>query len=274
MALKHVLVHVDGSARTQERLDLAIHLARVHEARLTGLFAENVTLGSSIVGRRSPDAIQAAMEAAQATFTSSVAAAGLEGIWWALDARGDLGRLAGDVAICCRYADLAVFGQSEGASARLPQDVLEGAVLESGRPIVVVPDVGRYPTCGTRAVIAWTGSRESARAVNDAIPLLQGAEMVAILAFQQRSEGVSPFPNLDVVAHLEAHGVVARYERVFVSEEDDIGVLDTVLNRASDLTADLIVMGARGGHGFGTARLASHARGILRSMTTPVLLSA
>lgn len=274
MPLKHVIVHVDGSDRAEHRIDLGIALAHAQRARVTGLFAEGVSLGASIVGRRSPDAIRAAMEAAQATFSRRVAAAGLDSIWWALDARGDVGRLAGDVAICCRYGDLALFGQPEEDNSRIPQDVIETVVVESGRPVLVVPDVGRYPSTGKRVVIAWTGSRESARAVNDALPLMQGAELVALLAFQQRAEGASPFPNLDIVAHLESHGIVARYERILVREEDDIGVVDTVLNRASDLTADLIVMGARTGHGFGTARVASHARAILKSMTTPVLLSA
>lgn len=274
MHLKHVIVHVDGSARAEQRIDLALALARAQGARVTGLFAEGVSFGPSIVGRRSPDAIQAAMEAARATFTKRVAAAGLGSIWWALDARGDVGRLAGDVAICCRYGDLAVFGQTEQDHPRLPEDVVETVVVESGRPVLVVPEVGHYAGAGNRVVIAWTGSRESARAVNDAIPLMRGADLVAILAFQQRAEGASPFPNLDIVAHLESHGILARYERVLVREEDDIGVVDTVLNRASDLTADLVVMGARAGHAFGTARLASHARAILKSMTTPVLLSA
>jgi len=274
MALKHVIVHVDGSARARERIDLALSLGREHGARLTGLFAENVSLGSSIVGRRSPDAIQASMQAAQATFAAKAATAGLASVWWALEARGDVGRLAGDVAICCRYADMAVFGQHEGEGARLPEEVLESVVLESGRPVLIVPEVGRYASVGKRVVIAWTGSRESARAVNDALPLMTGAELVAILAFQQQREGASTFPKLDIVAHLESHGIQARYERVVVGEEDDIGVRDSVLNRTSDLSADLIVMGARAAHAFGVARLASHARAFLRSMTTPVLLSA
>ena len=274
MALKHVLVHVDGSSRVDVRLRLALSVCRSRRARLTALFAEGVSLGASIVGRRSPDAMAAAARTAQAAFTATVEAAGVEGAWWALDAAGDVGRLAGEVAICCRYADLAVFGQPH-AEATVPIDVLESAIVESGRPVLVVPDAGAFETLGTRVVIAWTGSRESARAVNDAVSLMSGAELVAILAFQQKGLGGSgAFPNLDIVGHLRAHGIEARYERVIVDDADEVGVADTALNRCADLAADLLVMGARPGHGFGAARLAGPARSLLHSMSTPVLLSA
>ncbi len=274
MALRHVIVHVDGSDRASARVTLAAGLCRDPRSRLTGLFAEDVTLGSSIVGRRSPEAIRASMQAAQAAFLATAAAVGARPIWWALGSGRDVGSLAGDVAICCRYGDLAVFGQPQD-EGRLPEDVLEAAVLGAGRPVLVIPEVGRHDAVGSRAVVAWTGSRESARAVNDALPLLAGAELVVVLAFQERgAAAATAFPNLDVVAHLEAHGIVARYERVLVDQDDDIGVVDTTLNRCADATADLVVMGARAGHGFGTPRLARHARGMLRSMTTPVLFSA
>jgi len=275
MPFKHLVVHVDGAGRAEERLDLAIALCRRMGARLTPLFAESVSLGHSIVARRSIENVVASMKAAQALSTARAAAAGLTPEWWALQPTDDVGRMAGAVAICCRYADLAILGQHEVESARVPEDLVETVVLQSGRPVLVVPLIGHYPEIGKSVVIAWTGSRESARAVNDALPLLVGAELVTVLAFQQPSQGdASPFPNLDIVAHLAAHGVNARYERVVMSEDDDLGLVDTVLNRTSDLTADLTVMGARAGHGFGTARLGSQARGLLRSMTTPVLLSA
>ncbi len=76
MTLRHVIVHVDGSDRAATRVALAAGLCRDPRSRLTGLFAEDVTVGSSIVGRRSPDAIRASMQAAQAGFLATAAAVG------------------------------------------------------------------------------------------------------------------------------------------------------------------------------------------------------
>jgi nucleotide-binding universal stress UspA family protein len=277
MPVKHVVVHVDGAGRAEVRLDLALALCRRREARLTALFAEGASLGPAIVARRSTDQVLAVQKAVEEACAARAGAAGLPLACWALPPTDDVGRMAGAVAICCRYADLSIFGQHETEGARVPEDLVETVVLESGRPVLVVPARGRYAEIGKRVVIAWTGSRESARAVHDALPLLVEAERVTVLAFQQPSQGeAGPFPDLDIVAHLVAHGVPARYERVVVSsgDEDDVGLVDTLLNRGSDLTADLTVMGARAGRGFGTARLGGQARGLLRSMTTPVLLSA
>ena len=60
-------------------------------------------------------------------------------------------------------------------------DFPERLALESGRPVLVIPYAGRYPRIGRNVVIAWKAGRESARAVFDALPLLQGAENVHIL---------------------------------------------------------------------------------------------
>ena len=77
-------------------------------------------------------------------------------------------------------------------------------------------------------------------------------------------------PPLDVVAHLAAHGVKARYERLVL---DEMKVVDHVLNRASDKGADLTVIGGYTHRGFPYLQRSSTTHDILRTMTTPVLLS-
>ncbi len=273
--IKDVVVHVDGSERAGARLDLAVALSRRFGARLTALFAESAVLGSSLLGRRSREHVMEARRTARNAFQGRTSEAGIEGKWWELEADDDHGRMIGSVAVCCRYADLAIFGQHDGEHSRVPEDTIETVVIDSGRPVLVVPSVGRYGDVGKRVLVAWTGSRESARALNDAIPLMARAELVTVLAFQQPSEGMgpSPFPNLDVVGHLAVHGITARYERVVLREDEDLGMVDTLLNRASDVTADLIVMGAHVGRGFPFERLGANAHAILRSLTTPAVLS-
>jgi nucleotide-binding universal stress UspA family protein len=73
-----------------------------------------------------------------------------------------------------------------------------------------------------------------------------------------------------VIAHLRMHGVEARYERMIV---DEFGMVDHLLNRASDWSADLTVIGGFGVRGFPYLARTNTTRDLLRSMTTPVLLS-
>ncbi len=270
--LKHLLVHVDASARAEERLDLAVTLARRFGAQLNGLFSESPTIGPSIVGRRDPAEIAKAMASARALFESKADAAGVVREWWEIEG-GDYAHVVGWTVVCSRYVDLSVFGQVEGDQVdRLPGEIVEQVLLDSGRPLLVVPAFGHYPDVGHRVLIAWTGSREAARAVNDALPLIVGAEEVNVLSIQQPSVGYAggPAPHVDIVAHLRAHGVDARYERLIL---DDIGVVDHVLNRAADWNADLTVIGGYGQRGFPYLQRSNTTRDILRTMTTPVLLS-
>ena len=121
-------------------------------------------------------------------------------------------------------------------------------------------------------LVAWTGSRDSARALNDALPFLERAQEVRVISFQLPSDGTTggPAPHLDVIAHLHAHGIEAHYERMMV---DDFGVANHLLNRAADWSADLTVVGGYSVGGFPFLTRSNTTRELLRSMTTPVLLS-
>jgi nucleotide-binding universal stress UspA family protein len=269
MALRDLLVHVDSTELAAKRLRVAAELARLHGARLTGMYAEGVSIGSSIVGRRDPDQVAKAAARARELFETQAGAAGIPSGFWSVDARDDA-ELAEWVVRGCRYADLAIFGGPSGDGDRIPEDLVEQVVLESGRPLLAIPPripVGRI---GENVLVAWTGNRASARAVNDALPLLHSAREVTVLSLQLPSAASSASaPQLDIAAHLRAHGIAARYEKFIVGE---LGPVDHVLNRTTDLGADLVVMGAHGGHGIGPGREDTTAE-LLRSMTAPVLLS-
>lgn len=273
MSLKHLLVHVDASARTSERLDLAIAVAKRFGARLTGLFSESGQLGPSIVARRNPENVARAMAEARAGFEARAAAAGVEGEWWQVEA-AEYADVVGWTVRCTRYADLAVFGQHEHQpdGERVPADLVDQVLREGGRPVLVVPSLGHHPDAGKRVLVAWTGSREAARALADAMPFLERAEEVVVLSIQRpsASEGGGKLPPVHVVPHLRAHGIEAKFERVLT---DDPSVADHVLNRAADVGADLTVMGAHEPGGLSARPHADTTRDLLRSMTTPLLLS-
>ncbi|WP_029010014.1 universal stress protein [Azospirillum halopraeferens] len=275
MALKNILVHLDDGERSAERLDLAVRLAGVHGARLTGLFAQSETLGPGLVARRPSDRLVDAAERAKAAFTARTAEAGVPAKWWQL-AHGEYGHVIGETVICSRYCDLAVLGQHDPeAPARVPSQLTEEVILHAGRPVLAVPYAGTFAHVGHRVVVAWNASREAARAINDAIPLMQGAKSVLVLALHGHhgTGEKGPVPQVDIVDHLAAHGIAATQERMTV---EDMMPMDAVLNRISDEGADLLVMGGFGGYGsgpFGLFGRGANTRHILRQMTVPVLFS-
>lgn len=270
MPYKHLLVHVDSTERAGERLDLAFTLARQHGARLTGLFAESDMLGPGLVGRRSRDHLLKAMAEAKAAFEGRAAAGGVATEWWQVEP-GEYSLVVGAAEVCCRYVDLAIFGQHDPEYARVPDDLIDQVILHCGRPVLVVPSVGHYPQVGHRVMVSWNGSREAARALHDALPFLEKATAVHLLAFQKPPKGVNLMPTLDISAHLGAHGIKAGYEPVIVDIEE-IDVADMLLSRGFDLQSDLTVMGGYA-QGFPSSRVAASTRKVLRSMTTPVLIS-
>lgn len=272
MDLKDLLVHLDSGARTAERLRVSLALARRHGARLTGLFAESPTLGTSLLGRRHPQKIAEAAAEARARFEVACAEAAVASRFWRLGGE-EYADVVGSVVHLCRRVDLAVFGQQQGDEAPVPEGLVERVVAGCGRPVLVVPSAGTYRDTGRRVLVAWTGSREAARALHDALPILERAEHVSVLSLQLPVAATSEppaLPPVDLVDHLQAHGVTAAYNRW---EVGDLAAVDAVLNRATDEAADLAVIGAYGLGGGALLERHGTTRAILATMTTPVLLS-
>jgi nucleotide-binding universal stress UspA family protein len=171
-----------------------------------------------------------------------------------------------------RAADLIVAGQTDPDWDLSPlMDFPERLALESGRPVLVVPYVGRYPEIGRNVVIAWKSGRESARAVFDALPILKAAEKVHILEVKQHADaGDTLAPDTTIAASLGRHGIKPT---VRSSIGTDISVGDEILSRLADIGADLLVMGAYGHSRMRELVFGGTTRHIARHMTVPTLFS-
>jgi nucleotide-binding universal stress UspA family protein len=114
-----------------------------------------------------------------------------------------------------------------------------------GRPILITPYIGGFIDTGRRVLIGWDASREATRAVNDAMPLLAAASSVTVLSIdpKQSPETHGEIPGADITLHLARHGVSAEVQSTVSA---GIGVGNTLLSKASDLSADLLVMGSYG----------------------------
>jgi nucleotide-binding universal stress UspA family protein len=276
MSYRNLLVHLDESERSSIRLDVAIQLGQRFGATLCGLFAQSDSSAISVAARRSSDYLRNAAERTRAQFESATTQAGVPSRWWQLG-HGEFSHVIGETVICSRYTGLAVLGQYDTGNpdSRVPPDLVEEVVLNAGRPVLVVPYAGPVKSVGQRVVIAWNASREAARAINDALPLMQGAKSVLVLALRPpRAEmDIGSVPQVDILQHLAINGINATLERMSV---EGILPMDAVLSRASDESADLLVMGGFGAYGdmaFSLFQRGRNTRHILRQMTLPVLLS-
>ena len=171
-------------------------------------------------------------------------------------------------------SDLAILSQADADAVdrRSVQDLVERVVLQSARPSLVLPSIGRFATVGQRVMVAWDDSREAARALADALPLLRGAETVRIVSWNEVGEAAddSRRPRLDALNRwLLWQGVTAEA----AIETTQIDIADAMLSRAADMSADLIVMGAYGHPRWTERMLGGATRGLLSSMTVPVLMS-
>lgn len=269
MALKDLLVHLDPGDRTPVRLDVAVMLARAHGARLTGLFGQRALPEGIGVTATWPSADYVAeAEASKAAFAA--ATAGLAQADWIDANRGGDSELLRVITERARFHDLTIVGQyDETVTARIPPQLAEELVILSGRPVLVVPYAGDYPHVGRRPLIAWDSSRQSAHALNDALPLIRNCDEAIVVSLDTPFDeaGVSV---AQVARHLAAHGIKVKTE-VLMAEE--MQVMDLVLNRVTDLDADLLVIGAHRHTVLPTKEHPVDARSIMKQMVVPTLVS-
>ncbi len=263
MPLKDILVHVDSRPPAATRLALAVALAQRHGARLTGLHIMAHGYYGPRLGTGADDA-----EAAETLFSRQTVATGIPAVWRCLNAA--TGAPAGIAKVLIRQThscDLVVVSQSGPASrgAGLP----ERLVLAGGRPVLVVPHSGNFPTVGERVLVAWSSGRGACRALHDALPILSRASKVTLLEVTGQGRGQAGEADL-CSSHLAQHGVAVSLER-----QAHLGgaIGDLLLNRACDQGFDLLVMGAGSPTSAGPPGVGAVAGQILRQMTIPVLLA-
>lgn len=272
MTLRHLVVHIDRSARCAVRLDLAGGLAERFDARLTGLFAENDPHVMTVAALDPIGALAADAASASAVFRDRVGTPSMQSDWQTVMTASDDALIRQTLRVA-RNSDLVILGQHDPdcADDRVPADFAEQVILRCGHPVLVVPYAGRFTELGRRVLIAWNCGREAARALNDAMPFLRSAEHVALLAINPEPEqrtGENRFAP--VTGHLRAHGIVAHIEALRV---EGISAMDMLLSRLADETIDLLVMGAYGQYAGSLRHRGGSTRYILAHMTVPVLMS-
>jgi nucleotide-binding universal stress UspA family protein len=171
-----------------------------------------------------------------------------------------------------RAADLVVASQTDRAwPASEWLDVADFVTVESGRPVLLIPNASQATHVGTRVLVAWDGSREAARAVFDALPILKHAEATKVVWVDPQDDG-QPEQAIgqDICKALLRHGVRCEESQRATLQN---GVGGTLLAQVETFAADLLVMGCYGHSRLREFVFGGATRYILKHMGVAVLMS-
>ena len=243
--LTDILVHLDDTDHSDRRLEVALQLAGTFTAHLIGLRVTpwRLFFEAELVSGAMEALVQAEREAeekAEQKFRDRGQQAGIMPEW-----RSMRGSFKDILTLNARYTDLVIMGQMLGArgTGRGTIDLPARVALEASKPVLVVPRAGALTSIGRRIMVAWNASRSATRAVNDALPLMQQANRVTVLAINPH-RGVhahGELPCADICTHLARQGVNVEAAQI-VTGEKDTG--DILLAEVADRACDLLVMGA------------------------------
>ena len=276
MTIKDIVVNLSVAEGGSFAGDYAVSVAAAFGAHVTGIaFAYDPIVPVAATGYIPPEVIDTqrqdsddAAKSAMARFSAAADRAGIAAEPTALAASfAGAGEHFGQIA---RRFDLAIVGQPEPDKGAVEELIAESVLFEAGRPVIIVPYIQKAPLKLDRVMACWDGSRPAARAIADAMPLLERAGLVEVVIVSNERGKRDEIPGADMGQHLARHGLKVDIKRI---SEGSIDVADALLSHAADFSADLIVMG-----GYGHSRLREFVLGgvthsILKSMTAPVLMS-
>ena len=275
--IRDLIINLTISAKRDPAREYALMIADVFEAHSVGLaFIYDYALPGHVLGaipaevaaqakREYQEAVDAAVDAFHAAVKRSLLSA--EHIVDTVFERDAPLALAN----AARRFDLSVITQSEPGGVNNDR-LIEGLLFESGRPVIVVPYIQRDALKLDRVVFCWDGSRPAARAINDALPFLTkaGAVNLLIVINEKTTNDEHEIRGVRMGEHLARHNINVEVQTRIAP---DIDVASTILSHAADSGATMIVMGAYGHSRVREFILGGATRGILRSMTVPVLMS-
>ena len=162
--------------------------------------------------------------------------------------------------------DLVVVGRSQNDSARVPRDLIEAALFQTGRPILVAP-ANTPKSIGSVVLAAWNRSAQSVRALSAAVPFLEAAQKVVVFSV---TTGAKQGPSAaEIGKYLDWHQIK---NEVVEAPPDSRPVGEVVLDESNQRGVDLIVMGAYSHSRLRELLLGGVTRHILENATLPILM--
>ncbi len=292
MSMAAILAVIDGGPGSESALESAVQLGRALQSQVDLLHVETdaesslPVMGEGMSGAAVEQILQSLRAEAEARlaearrlFEQHRTAGKLPVV------EPDSAPVAGQFAVCFRHvtgrepdevlrrarlSDLTVFGQSGQRGAGPEGDggtsvTFEGTLFDSGRPVLLMPPAP-VKDLGSTAAVAWDGSREAARAVHAALPLLRQAKRVVVVTARQSEDDIEPS---ELVRYLAGHGIKAR-TWAFTPGSGALG--EEILAEAAKAEANLLVMGGYGHSRLRELVLGGVTRSVLSKATIPVFM--
>ena len=297
-AIRDLLVHVNDEVTSRHAIELAASLSAELGARLTVLLVAAPTAGVGLSAETASLAqeMEQAQRASLQGIGERLAAAVRQRIDVSLELRFANGDPAEVLQALSRTSDLVMAAQRDPAgNGGLARGQSARLLLAAACPVLIVPHIGwaaeqvgsTAPRPLQRALVAWSDTRESARALHDAMPLLVRASHVELVSFADAGQGDVQARRAslqDVAGYLGRHGVQAAMnvlsqgepsigERMRRGWVPDVAAAEALLSHAADVHADFIVMGGYGHSRLRELVLGGVTRTMLDTMTVPVLMS-
>lgn len=281
VTFKDIAVFVDPSPEGDRRLRFAAAIAERHSARLTGIYVAREQLDphpcyTHVRGRHAIASMiqdwlrlqrcrthQSSRRFSDLLVTERLGT-DFRVVWKGSEADRR-------ITLNSLLADIVVIDQQPPYG--LPEHWLPEHLLSaSGVPLLVVPTRGPIETKAERIVVGWNATKESRRAIADAMPLLVSARSVILLAVDcnDDSHRYRVETGIDMVLHLARHGVRATFEHITLN---GMSVTKALLSGALNRGADLVVMGAFSHAKLIQVALGGVTRSMFSEMTIPVLMS-
>lgn len=267
--IKDVMVRLDGGSGDDARLAAATQIAEIFQSHITGLFFNVVPdefNGANVnQAARAPDAGDAVETMLFQRLTRLQQPTNLR----RFDVAGVLD-IAETALPVVRTADTFVALRPNDRSNE-PEELIKDLLFGTGRHLFLVPDDWKGFTPLDNIVVAWNGSRESARALAESLPFLHQASKVGVLVVESEHQNKSDdLKANDAVLHLRHHGINAVKYRA-VGEEDETA--DVLIAECRSLGASLLVMGSYGHSQLHDLLPGSTTSRILRRSPVPLLIA-
>ena len=273
MSIKNILLAHSGSSGFPSSLRLATKIAAKHNAWLTGVYGNASSYFEQVLGL-TEDLLDKLghvrsekIEASRTLFTEMTTAAGI-GDCSSFLMPDDIGKLT--LPQVARNFDFVVTGYQP----KLPTDEFRAGnpdlmALQSGRPVLVVPDNYATDQLASHALVAWDGKRSAARALNDAMHILE--EKPRKVTIVTVGASLPKMPDCaGILTHLERHGICAEHiERPKAGKS----IANILQETAAELDAKLIVMGAYEHSKFSQDLFGGVTHEVIRSTKVPVFMS-
>lgn len=279
MSFRNIYVYVDGGAQSAATVSCACRIAKDFSATVTGFVvvpdaveiatAPEASLMSPVLVKEIQKSSERQASAAEEAFRAVATEYNIQADWIDITAGLEGARAAVATAALC--ADLIVVSQQATSSpvetdVNLPQDI----VVDSGRPIVLIPSVLDNPEFGRSILIAWDESRESSRAVFDAMPFLTRADRVAVITIvDDNTERPADHARLGQL--LDRHGVKASVDTLL--KKDGESTSDALFRQAKISGSEMLIAGAYGQIRLREGLIGSVSKSIFDSTRLPALMS-